>query len=329
MNLAQALEIAGAISLPGFFTDDVTLNQERIANEEALALLVELWREAKPGQEPFSFDMVLNLADKNRVVCDAIGADRLRDTPSPLLDRRLSDHDLCRAVAWLQKRPVEEVEQAAGPDARDLGVVFTEVPVSGTVCGFDIETTSKDPVRGYIVNAGIALMELDPKAKPTSAYATYFGIPDRYAETGVPLSDIHHITWKDVAGKVPFRENHAIHEALLATFTTVPLMAHNAAFEDAWLTYNLPGYAQARKEGRIVIIDSRDICRRLDPDVRSLPRESSPASLENWALRRKTLKPGQVEKHLGLDDVKLMLKTVQAEFKKRKLFPGMKEKKPK
>ena len=327
MNLAQALEIAGAISLPGFFLDETALNQERLANEEALALLSETWRSAPLGEEPFSFDMVLNLADKNRAVCDLIGADRLRNEPSPLLDRRLSDHDLCRAVAWLQKRPVEDVERAAGPEARDLGVVFTEAPVGGTVCGFDIETTSKDPARGYIVNAGIALMELTPKGKPKNACSAYFGIPDLYARKGVPLSDIHHITWKDVAGKVPFRENRAIQEALLAAFTTLPLMAHNAAFEDTWLTFNLPGYAQARKEGRIVIIDSRDICRRLDPDARLLPRESSPASLESWARRRKTLKEGQAEKHLGLDDVKLMLKTVQAEFKKRKLFPGMKDKK--
>ena len=325
MNLAQALEVAGAISLPGFFADENALNQERIQNEEALALLVETWREAPLGQEPFSFDLVLGLADKNRAVCDAIGADKLRDVSSPLLSRGLSTDDLCRACAWLQKRPVEEVAKAAGPDARDLAVVYTEAPVSGTVCGFDIETTSKDPARGYIVNAGIALMELAPKAKPQSSYAAYFGIPDLYAEKGVPLSEIHHITWKDVAGKAPFRENKAMHEALLAAFTTVPLVAHNAAFEDTWLTFNLPGYAQARKEGRIVIIDSRDICRRLDPEVRTLPRESSPASLENWARRRKTLKSGQAEKHLGLDDVKLMLKTMQAEFKKRKLFPGMRD----
>ena len=325
MNLAQALEIAGAISLPGFFADEAALNQERLQNEEALALLVETWRDAPLGQEPFSFDMVLRLADKNRAVCDAIGADKLRDVSSPLLSRGLSTFDLCNAVAWLQKRPVEEVVKAAGPDARDLAVVYTEAPVSGTVCGFDIETTSKDPARGYIVNAGIALMELAPKAKPQSAYAAYFGIPDLYAEKGVPLEDIHHISWKDVAGKIPFRENTVMHEALLTAFTTVPLVAHNAAFEDTWLTFNLPGYAQARKEGRIVIIDSRDICRRLDPEVRTLPRESSPASLENWERRRKTLKKGQAEKHLGLDDVKLMLKTMQAEFKKRKLFPGMRD----
>ncbi len=326
MNLAEALKIAGAISLPGFLSDDAMLEQERLQNEEALSLLVETWRAAPLGQEPFSFDMVLTLADKNRALCDLIGAERLRDASSPLLGRRLSDRDLCRAVAWLQKRPVEDIVRAAGPDVRDLGVVYTEAPVSGTVCGFDIETTSRDPGRGYIVNVGIALMELAPKAKPQSSHEAYFGIPDLYAEKGVPLADIHHISWKDLAGKTPFREDGAIHKALLATFTTVPLVAHNAAFEDAWLTYHLPGYAQARKAGEIILIDSRDICRRLDPDVRSLPRESSPASLENWALRRKTLKPGQVEKHLGLDDVKLMLKTVQAEFKKRKLFPGQREK---
>lgn len=325
MNLAQALEIAGAISLPGFLADEAALNQERLQNEEALALLVETWREAPAGSEPFSFDLVLSLADKNRALCDLIGADKLRDAPSPLLERRLSNEDLCRAVAWMQKRPVEDVVSEAGPDARDLGIAYIASSVSGTVCGFDIETTSKDPVRGYIVNVGIAIMDLAPKAKPQNAHAVYFGIPAIYEALGVPLADIHHIRWSDVAGKTPFRENRAVQEALLAAFTTMPLMAHNAAFEDAWLTFNLPGYAQARKEGRIVIIDSRDICRRIDPDVRSLPRESSPASLENWARRRKTLKDGQAEKHLGLDDVKLMLKTVQAEFKKRKMFPGMRD----
>lgn len=325
MNLAQALEIAGAVSLPGLVADDATLNQERLANEEALELLADIWRNAPAGAEPFPFDTVLGLADKNRALCDQIGAEHLRGISSPFLARRLPDRDLCRAVAWMQKRPIEDVVREAGPEARDLGVAYTAAPISGTVCGFDIETTSADPVRGYIVNAGIALMELAPKAKPENAHAAYFGIPEMYREKGVPLADIHRISWKDIAGKTPFRESHAIHEALLATFTTVPLVAHNAAFEDSWLTFNLPGYAQARKEGRIVIIDSRDICRRLDPDARSLPHDQKPAALENWARRRRTLREGQVEKHLGLDDVKLMLKTMQAEFKKRKMFPGQKD----
>ena len=69
----------------------------------------------------------------------------------------------------------------------------------------------------------------------------------------------------------------------------IPFMAHNAAFEDSWFMFNIDGYAEARKAGKIIVIDSRDICRRLDPEIRSLPRESSPAALENWARRRHTL----------------------------------------
>ena len=141
-----------------------------------------------------------------------------------------------------------------------------------------------------------------------------------YAEKGVPLENIHHITWADVDGKIPFRENKALQTKLLKLMKKYPMMAHNAAFEDSWFMLHLDGYAEARKAGKIIPIDTRDICRRLDPEARILPRESSPASLENWARRRGTLKPSEKERHLGLDDVDLMLRTVQAEFKERNMF---------
>ncbi len=40
-----------------------------------------------------------------------------------------------------------------------------------------------------------------------------------------------------------------------------PIMAHNAAFEDSWFMLHLPGYAEARRAGKIIVIDSRHICR--------------------------------------------------------------------
>ena len=83
---------------------------------------------------------------------------------------------------------------------------------------------------------------------------------------------------------------------------------------------HLDGYAEARRAGKIIVIDSRQICRSLDADVRSLPRESAPAALENWARRRGTLAPDANEQHLGLDDTDLMLRTVQAEFNLKNLF---------
>ena len=79
-------------------------------------------------------------------------------------------------------------------------------------------------------------------------------------------------------------------------------------------------YAEARRAGKIIVIDSRQICRSLDADVRSLPRESAPAALENWARRRGTLAADANEQHLGLDDTDLMLRTVQAEFNLKNLF---------
>ena len=50
------------------------------------------------------------------------------------------------------------------------------------------------------------------------------------------------------------------------------------------------GRARATRHGRvragkIIVIDSHHICRFVDGEVRTLPRESAPASLQNWARR--------------------------------------------
>ena len=95
----------------------------------------------------------------------------------------------------------------------------------------------------------------------------------------------------------------------------------NVGWEIMELTSDaVPHDAEARRAGKIIVIDSRQICRSLDADVRSLPRESAPAALENWARRRGTLAADANEQHLGLDDTDLMLRTVQAEFNLKNLF---------
>ena len=320
MVIAEAIEIASAFSLPGFFSDDATLTEERRRNEEAISLLMSAWFEAPAGQEPFSFDLVRALADRNRATCDTYGADRLRDANGSNLQRKLPDKDLVHAVAKMQRRRDAQVARAAGPGLRDLGIAMAEAPYKGAVMGFDIETTDRNPDRGYIINLGLAFMELTADAIPREGHAAYFGLPDIYREKGVPLSDIHHITWQDLEGKTPFRDDKKVQKALLKAFCRMPYMAHNAAFEDSWLMLHLDGYAEARKAGKITIIDSRDICRRIDVDGRSLPRESFPNTLENWARRRGTLQPNEKERHLGLDDVFLMLRTVQAELALRNML---------
>ena len=205
-------------------------------------------------------------------------------------------------------------------DRDAYSVAYVRKPIKGTVLGIDIETTGRAPERGYIINVGWELMDLKSDAVPHDPQAFYCGIPEMYRETGVPLADIHHIQWSDLEGKTPFRSDTKLQKELLRLMKRYPIMAHNAAFEDSWFMLHLPGYAEARRAGKIIVIDSRHICRSIDGEVRTLPRESAPASLQNWARRRGTLAADENELHLGLDDTDLMLRTVQAEFNLKNMF---------
>lgn len=320
MDLSQAIECASALTFPGFLTDDAALAAERARNEDALVTLMAAWRDAAPDREPCDYGLIRELADRNRDVCDRYGIEKLRDVSPSCLARGLGNAELIHAVAVLQHKTDAQVSALAGPDARDLNVAWVDAPVSGMVVGIDIETTDRDPARGYIINVGLEFMTVGPKAKPHDPFAGYFGLPEMYAEKGVPLADIHKIQWSDLEGRRPFREDKQVQAALLAALTAYPFMAHNAAFEDSWFMLHIDGYAEARKAGRVVPIDTRDICRRVDPETKILPHEQRPASLESWARRRGTLKAGESERHLGLDDVELMLATVQAEFAARNML---------
>ena len=320
MDLSQAIECASALTFPGFLTDDAALAAERARNEDALVTLMAAWRDAAPNREPCDYGLIRELADRNRDVCDRYGIEKLRDVSPSCLSRSLGNAELIHAVAVLQHKTDAQVTALAGPDARDLNVAWVDAPVSGMVVGIDIETTDRDPARGYIINVGLEFMTVGPKAKPHDPFAGYFGLPEMYAEKGVPLADIHKIQWSDLEGRRPFREDSQVQAALLAALTAYPFMAHNAAFEDSWFMLHIDGYAEARKAGRVVPIDTRDICRRVDPETKILPHEQRPASLESWARRRGTLKAGESERHLGLDDVELMLATVQAEFTARNML---------
>ena len=321
MNLQQAIEHAHAFVFPAFLTTMDQLTREREKNEEAIHLLTDAWMRAPLRKEPYSFDLVRSLADRNREICDLIGDATLRDLRGSSLAAHLSDADIVAGCAALQGRSIAEVRRTAGPALRDMGICYLETPVvNRIVSGVDIETTSRYPDRGYIINVGLAFVRLAPKGKAEREYATYCGLPEIYATSGVPLADIHQIKWSDLEGRSGFRENAKLQKALLESFRFCPYLAHNAAFEDSWFMLHLNGYAEARKAGEICVIDTRDLVRRLDPEVRTLPREMRPSALESWAKRRGTLKANEKERHLGLDDVDLMIRTVEAEFCERSMF---------
>lgn len=320
MNLNDAIGHASTIFMPEFLfgADEVMLQGERSANEEAIHLLVEeYFSNPNPG---FEFDLVRELADRNRSLCDMMGPESVQADRSRNLPNHLSDDDILCGVAALQHRSVEKVKKEVEGINATKGVMYGSKPAKGTFVGIDIETTSTSPDRGYIVNVGWEVMCLSEDAEPEDATTVFCGIPDQYEETGVPLSEIHKITWDDVQGKAPFREDADLQKRLLKVLKSHPFMAHNAAFEDAWFMLHLDGYAEARKAGKIIPIDTRDICRALDPEVRFMSWEAKPASLEAWAQRRGVLAAGEEERHLGLEDTELMFRTLIAELKERNLL---------
>lgn len=319
MKLEEAINHASMFFIPElmFGLDANILAAERATNEEAIKTLVDAYfSEERPG---YDFDIVLDLAERNRSLCDAMEPEGRRENRSQNLPRSLSDEDTLKGIAALQHRRLSSVKKDAGPNV-DKGVVYSSKPVSGTVVGVDIETTSTSPDRGRIVNIGWAVMDLQAGSEPSGQVSAFCGLPAEYAQKGVPLEEVHHISWNMIADEQSFRENKQLQSQLLSMLTSHPYLAHNAAFEDAWFLLNLEGYAEARKKGKITPIDTRDICRALDPEVRRLGWDQHPASLENWARRRGTLAADADEVHLGLEDTELMLRTVLAEFGERELL---------
>ena len=267
MNVSQALEYERQPFIPMFiYGDHGAMESERQKGEEALKVLETEYFTAE-GDPGFDFATVRDLADRNRDLCDQIGEARLRNVTPATLSRGLSDADTCAAIGKMQKRTAASVMREIRGDRDALGVAYARKPIQGTVLGIDIETTGRAPERGYIINVGWEIMDLTSDAVPHDAEAHYCGLPDIYRGEDVPLSNIHHITWDDIDGKKPFRENKELQKQLLKLMKKYPYMAHNAAFEDSWFKIHLDGYAEARRAGKIIVIDSRQICRSLDADV--------------------------------------------------------------
>ena len=243
MNVSQALEYERQPFIPMFiYGDHGAMESERQKGEEALKVLETEYFTAE-GDPGFDFATVRDLADRNRDLCDQIGEARLRNVTPATLSRGLSDADTCAAIGKMQKRTAASVMREIRGDRDALGVAYARKPIQGTVLGIDIETTGRAPERGYIINVGWEIMELTSDAVPHDAEAHYCGLPDIYRGEDVPLSNIHHITWDDIDGKKPFRENKELQKQLLKLMKKYPYMAHNAAFEDSWFKIHLDGYA--------------------------------------------------------------------------------------
>lgn len=171
----------------------------------------------------------------------------------------------------------ELVEDHRDPElcAEGLWTMYAEFdPASRTknIIGVDIETNSLSPRGGRIIELGVSVR--DNKGKEIKKIARLHGISKRAKiGMGTGAEDIHGISMSDIEGKDPFSEPR-YQERLLETFKSGILVAHNAIYEDNWFRVHLRGYAEARDNGEIQIIDTMVLSRNLIPGMDNHKLES-------------------------------------------------------
>lgn len=123
------------------------------------------------------------------------------------------------------------------------------------IYGIDIETSKASPRTGRIIETGI--VEMAPGSEPKIVYSALHGVPDRVLQgAGIQFEEVHGINARDLEGK-PLFEDPEVQREILALLKSGVMVAHNAGFEDRFLTANLSGYAEARDSGEIVLLDTR------------------------------------------------------------------------
>lgn len=319
----KAKRYAMAYADAGPVTGDQLTPEALLESESVIESLCFEW--IRHSDPIFDFSIVRRLADRNRKMNRELELRGVTIEPLYRMGNHLPYGVVHRGIAAMQRRNPESVSRAVNRGPKEgyrerVTAEYSKGRYSGTYVGIDLETTGGDPLRGYIINTGWEYMELAEGAEPWGGESHYSGLPGSFADRPIPFEEVHHITWRDVCGKAEFRDDKQLQSRVLDALMSHPYMAHNAAFEHCWFMYFLDGYAEAFKAGKILPIDTREICRKLDDDVRELPADSRPASLENWARRRGTLSQDGKEKHLGLADSDLMLRTVLAEIERHHLL---------
>ena len=136
--------------------------------------------------------------------------------------------------------------------------------------GIDIETNHAAVKKGRIIETGIVQLNADGTTQ--TLFSSVHGLP-KVALEGLGSGDIsiHRITAEMIDGSKAFDDEETQSE-ILAHLKSGVIVAHNAGFEDRFLTVNLAGYAEARDAGEIRILDTKELTSRfmLDSENNSL-----------------------------------------------------------
>lgn len=161
-------------------------------------------------------------------------------------ERFAQGHDYDRASNQLF---YENFLKEAEPEERPLWV------------GIDIETNSMVARRGSIIEVSVVTMDADGNMEV--AHSSLYDVPEKSRGTIGTGDPIHEITLDMLEGYPVFGEDEAENTKILDLLKSGVMVAHNASFEDQWLSIHLPGYAEAVENGEITILDSQSPTRYL------------------------------------------------------------------
>lgn len=147
--------------------------------------------------------------------------------------------------------------------------------------GIDLETAGASPTSGSIieygasVRSGYATSSLARNDTELGKTSKLYGLSKKaLLARGTGNIAVHGISISQIAKKRTFL-NPKEGEAVLNQLSRVGIiLAHNAGFEKRWLSTHVPGFADAVKKGKIRILDTRNLSKRLLPDVPNNTLES-------------------------------------------------------
>lgn len=151
---------------------------------------------------------------------------------------------------------------------RDLYLSHDYTKRTMDTIGIDLETTELSERQGRILQIGIS--RRNSRNEVVAEYEALYSIPEPVLQaTGTGAQEVHGITPEMLAGK-PLFEDPAEQAKVREMLTGGVLHAHNAGYEDRWLTQNLEGFG----EMNVPIVDTQYLSRYLVHDTPNNKLES-------------------------------------------------------
>jgi DNA polymerase III epsilon subunit-like protein len=153
--------------------------------------------------------------------------------------------------------------------------LWREVPLrtDKALVAVDLEVASEQ-ASGYvdrgpysnIIEVGVVVREPDGSEE---SFSFLNDVPENFALVeGTGAEHVHHISLTDIQDRPVFVQDADNQKKLLGALTDSVMVAHNASYEENQLKHNLWGYNHLVQEGRLEVLDTRQVLTYFYPETK-------------------------------------------------------------